>query len=59
MDQVIVILKESEIDRLVTPWACVRKSTLLQAAMTWVAVVRADITTKPIMSWAMRSPYVS
>ena len=28
-DQVIVTLKESEIDKLVTPWACVRKSTLL------------------------------
>ena len=29
MDQVIVTLKESEIDRLATPWACVRKSMLL------------------------------
>ena len=29
MDRVIVTLKESEIDRLATPWACVKKSTLL------------------------------
>ena len=29
MDQVIATLKESEIDKLVTPWAFVRKSTLL------------------------------
>ena len=29
MDQVIVTLKESEIDRLATPWACVRNSMLL------------------------------
>ena len=29
MDQVIATLKESEIDKLATPWACVRKSTLL------------------------------
>ena len=28
-DQEIVTLKESEIDRLATPLACVRKSTLL------------------------------
>ena len=34
MDQVIVTLKESKIDRLATPWACVRKSTLLWAATT-------------------------
>ena len=47
MNLVIVTLKESKIDRLATPWACVRKS-MLQAAKTWVAAVRADITTKPI-----------
>ena len=41
-------LKESKIDRLATPWACVRKSTLLQAVTTWVTTVRADVTTKPI-----------
>ena len=28
-DWVIATLKESEIDELATPWACVRKSTLL------------------------------
>ena len=48
MDQAIRTLKESEIDRLATPWACVRKSTLLWAATTRVAAVRADVTTKPI-----------
>ena len=29
MDRAIATPKESEIDKLVTPWACVRKSTLL------------------------------
>ena len=29
MDQAIATLKESEIDKLAIPWACVRKSTLL------------------------------
>ena len=48
MDRVIATLKESEIDRLATLWACVRKSTLLWAATTWVTAVRADITMKPI-----------
>ena len=48
MDQAIKPLKESEIDRLATPWACVRKSMLLQAATTWVAAVRADVAMKPI-----------
>ena len=48
MDRAIKTLKESEIDKLATPWACVRKSTLLQAATTRVAAVRADVTTKPI-----------
>ena len=28
-DQVIATLKESKIDELVTPWACIRKSMLL------------------------------
>ena len=41
-------LKESEIDRLATPWACVRKSTLLRAATTQVSAVRADVTMKPV-----------
>ena len=31
-DWAIATLKESEIDELATPWACIRKSTLLQAA---------------------------
>ena len=48
MDRAIKTLKESEIDKLATPWACVRKSTLLWAATTRVAAVRADVTTKPI-----------
>ena len=48
MDWAIRALKESEIDRLATPWACVRKSTLLRAATTRVAAVRADVATKPI-----------
>ena len=47
-DRAIKTLKESEIDRLATPWACVRKSTLLQAATTQVTAVRADVATKPI-----------
>ena len=47
-DRAIRALKESEIDRLATPWACVRKSTLLWAATTRVSAVRADVTTKPI-----------
>ena len=48
MDQAIATLKESEIDRLATPWACVRKSTLLWAATTQITAVRADVTMKPI-----------
>ena len=47
-DWAIATLKESEIDRLATLWACVRKSTLLWAATTWVTAVRADVATKPI-----------
>ena len=48
MDWAIKTLKESEIDKLATPWACVRKSTLLRAATTRVTAVRADVTMKPI-----------
>ena len=48
MDWAIRALKESEIDKLATPWACVRKSTLLWAATTRVAAVRADVAMKPI-----------
>ena len=46
-DQAIATLKESEIDELATPWACIRKSTLLQAAAAQASAVRADVTTKP------------
>ena len=47
-DRAIKTLKESEIDKLATPWACVRKSTFLRAATTRVAAVRVDVTMKPI-----------
>ena len=56
MDRAIATLKESEIDRLATPWACVRKSTLLWAATTWVAAVRADVTMKPINVMGYEEP---
>ena len=59
MDQAIKTLKESEIDKLATPWACVRKSTLLHAATTRVAAVRADVTMKPIdVTGYEENPYV-
>ena len=48
MDRVIATLKESEIDQLATLWACVRKSTMLWAATTWVTAVRADVAMKPV-----------
>ena len=56
MDWVIATLKESEIDRLVTPWACVRKSTLLWAVPTQVSAVRADIATKPVNVMGYEEP---
>ena len=56
MDRAIKTLKESEIDKLATPWACVRKSTLLWAATTRVAAVRADVTTKPINIMGYEEP---
>ena len=56
MDQVIKTLKESEIDRLATLWACVRKSTLLQAATTQVTAVRADVAMKPINVTGYKEP---
>ena len=56
MDQAIATLKESEIDRLATPWTCVRKSTLLRAVTTWVAAVRADVTMKPINVMGYKEP---
>ena len=49
-------LKESEIDELVNPWACIRKSMLLQAAATWVSVVRANVVTKPINVMGYEKP---
>ena len=36
---------------LATPWACIRKSMLLQAVATWVSTVRADITMKPVTGY--------
>ena len=48
MDWAIKTLKESKMNKLSTPWACVRKSTLLRVATTRVAAVRADVTMKPI-----------
>ena len=48
MERAIKTLKESKIDKLATPRACVRKSTLLWVATARVAAVRADVTTKPI-----------
>ena len=56
MDQAIKTLKESEIDKLATPWECVRKSTLLQAATTRVAAVRADVAMKPINVMGYEEP---
>ena len=55
-DRVIVTLKESEIDRLATLWACVRKSMLLWAATTQVTAIRADVTTKPINVMGYEEP---
>ena len=56
MDRAIKTLKESKIDKLATPWACVRKSTLLWAATTRVAAVRADVATKPINVMGYEEP---
>ena len=56
MDRVIKTLKESEIDWLATPWACARKSTLLWAATTQVAAVRADVAMKPINVMGYEEP---
>ena len=55
-DRAIKTLKESKIDRLATPWACVRKSTLLWAVMTQVATIRADVTMKPINVMGYEEP---
>ena len=55
-DRAITTLKESEIDELATPWACIRKSTLLQAAAAQVSAVRANITTKPVDVMGYQEP---
>ena len=55
-DRAIRALKESEIDTLATPWACVRKSTLLRAATTRDAAVRADVTMKPVDVMGYKEP---
>ena len=55
-DRAIKTLKESKIDKLATPWACVRKSTLLCAATTRVAAVRADVAMKPIDVTGYKEP---
>ena len=49
-------LKESEIDNLATPWACVRKNMLLQAVAAWVSVVRANVTMKPVNVMGYEEP---
>ena len=46
----------SEIDELMTPWACVRKSMLLQAVATWVSVVRANVTMKQVNVMGYEEP---
>ena len=56
MDWAIKTLKESKIDKLATPWACVRKSTLLRAATTRVTAVRADVAMKPIDVMGYKEP---
>ena len=47
-DRAITVLRESEIDRLATPWASVHKNTLLWAAAACVSAVQSDVATKPI-----------
>ena len=56
MDQAIAILKESKIDELATPWACVRKSMLLQAVATQILVVRVDVTMKQVDVMSYEEP---
>ena len=55
-DQAIATLKESEIDELATPWACIRKNTLLQAAAAQASTVRADVATKPVDVMGYQEP---
>ena len=56
MDRAITTLKESEIDKLATPWACVRKSTLPQAVAIQVSAVRANVMTKPVDVASYKEP---
>ena len=55
-DWAIATLKESEIDELATPWAYVRKSTLLWAVAARVFAVRADAATKPVDVMGYQEP---
>ena len=55
-NRAIATLKESKIDELATLWACVRKSTLLQAVAAWVSAIRADVTTKPVDIMGFKEP---
>ena len=50
------MLKESETDKLSTPWANVRKKTLLQAMAPHVSAIRTDIATKPMDVLAHNEP---
>ena len=56
MNRAIKTLKESEIDKLATLWACVQKSTLLRAATTRVAADRADVTMEPVNIMGYKEP---
>ena len=55
-DWAIATLKESEIDQLATPWACIRKNTLLWAAAAQVSAVRSDVGTKPMDVMGYKEP---
>ena len=55
-DWAIAILKESEIDEVATPWACIRKSTLLWVEAAQASVIRADVTTKPVDVMGYQEP---
>ena len=55
-NQVIATLKESKIDELATLWACIRKNTLLQAAVAQVSTIRANVTTKPVDVMGLEEP---
>ena len=55
-DWAIATLKESEIDELATLWACIRKSTLLQAVVASVSAIRANVATKPVDIMGFEEP---